>query len=59
MSLKSELEELASSLEEAVTLATTRIEHVRVAGHAARARRLADACPEGLEPASTDLRPTG
>lgn len=46
MSLKSELEELAASLEAAVPLATTRFEHIRVAGHATRARRLATLCPE-------------
>jgi len=36
------LEWLAASLEEAVSLATTRVEHIRVAGHAAVARALAD-----------------
>lgn len=50
MSLKTELEELASSLEAAVPLATTRIEYIRVAGHALRARRLADMCPEQETP---------
>lgn len=37
-----ELGYLAASLEEAIPLCTTRVEHIRVAGHAARARRLAD-----------------
>lgn len=36
-------ERLARSLEAAVPLCTTRIEHVRVSGHALEARRLADA----------------
>lgn len=35
--------ELADSLEAAIPLATTRIEHIRVSGHASRARALATA----------------
>lgn len=39
---------LARSLEAAVSLATTRIEHIRVTGHALEARRLADALRAAL-----------
>jgi hypothetical protein len=39
--LAEELDELACSLEKAVSLATTRYEHMRVASHATRARALA------------------
>jgi glutamate/tyrosine decarboxylase-like PLP-dependent enzyme len=45
--------ELADSLEASVTLCTTRTEHVRVAGHAARARWLANSLQEAQEPASS------
>ena len=45
--------ELAASLEAAVPLATTRIEHIRVAGHASRARAIAQA----LQPAQEPLPP--
>jgi hypothetical protein len=38
--LAEELDELATSLERAVSLATTRYEHMRVASHASRARAL-------------------
>lgn len=44
--LARELEQLAESLERAVALSTTRIEHVRVAAHAATARRLATVARE-------------
>jgi hypothetical protein len=49
--------ELATSLEAAVPLCTTRIEHVRVAGHAYQARVLANALSEALETASKPLGP--
>jgi len=39
---------LARSLESAVALSTTRIEHIRVTGHALEARRLADALRAAL-----------
>lgn len=42
--------ELAASLEAAISLATSRVEHIRVASHAARARALAQALETGLEP---------
>lgn len=42
-------EELAASLEQAVPLCTTRIEHVRVSGHAYAARMLADALKRQAE----------
>jgi hypothetical protein len=45
--------ELADSLESSVTLCTTRTEHVRVAGHAARARWLADRLLEAQKPSSS------
>lgn len=41
-SLIARMEWLAASLEEAVPLATTRVEHIRVLGHAQVARSLAD-----------------
>lgn len=40
--LVARMEWLAASLEESVALATTRVEHIRVAGHAAVARAVAD-----------------
>jgi len=45
--------ELAESLEAAIPMCTTRIEHIRVSGHAARARALAQA----LESPSTTSDP--
>ena len=41
--LSRQASELADSLEAAVALATTRIEHIRVSGHATRARAIANA----------------
>jgi hypothetical protein len=42
-------ESLALSLESAVPLATTRIEHIRVSGHAYQARALANTILETLQ----------
>lgn len=36
------LDDLAASLENAIALSTTRVEHVRVSAHAAHARSLAE-----------------
>lgn len=44
--LARELEELASSIERAIPLATTRIEHLRVTALASHARRLAESVRE-------------
>jgi len=58
--LADELDSLAQSLESAVSLATTRYEHMRVAAHASHARALAHrARQESLQPVSEPLSPTG
>lgn len=44
--LARELEQLAESLERAIPLCTTRIEHLRVTAHASHARRLAESVRE-------------
>lgn len=48
--LATEARELAESLEAAVPLATTRIEHIRVSAHASRARRIAQYLSQAPEP---------
>lgn len=45
-------ESLASSLEAAVPLATTRIEHIRVSAHAYQARILAQALQAASKPST-------
>lgn len=42
--------ELADSLESAIPLCTTRTEHIRVSGHASRARAIAQALETASEP---------
>lgn len=51
--LVAEAEALADDLEQSLRLTTTRIEWLRVAGQAARARALAGHLSEALQPATT------
>jgi hypothetical protein len=50
---------LATSLEQAVPLATTRIEHIRVSGHAYQARALANTILQTLQAPSKPLEAPG
>lgn len=50
--LLEQAEALALSLENAVAHSTTRVEHIRVAGHAARARALANGLSQSPQAAS-------
>jgi hypothetical protein len=55
---QTQLDDLALSLESAVSLSTTRIEHIRVSAHASRARALAEVLRRGRPAETPTPQPT-